>query len=209
MEAMVHLFRILANFRRLQVLRVLTVLGEMRVRDIARACALSQPRLSAHLRHLTAAGLLWRRRSGPRVFYRIAEAPSNPLTAALLDALRACFARVKARDSRQVAQAAQSRSKTDSDAALFACFTAFTHPRRLQIIRLIERRGACSPGDIVSLLHMSPRACMLHLDKLRRRDVLRRRRDGRRARYVLHEGKGMFQRTVLDRVRQQLSAGSD
>ncbi|MFW6163865.1 MAG: ArsR family transcriptional regulator, partial [Planctomycetota bacterium] len=45
MEPLVRLFRVLANRRRIQILCLLAVIGEMRVRDLADALDMAQPRL--------------------------------------------------------------------------------------------------------------------------------------------------------------------
>ena len=137
MEFIVQLFRAVANRERIRILRLFSVLGEMNVSSVASATGLEQSLVSAHLKILSAAGLVWRRRSGRMVGYRLAARAGNAVTTAALQAVRNVFRGISDREPTSVANADQGDSPTECDAALFACFTAFTHPRRLQIIRRI------------------------------------------------------------------------
>lgn len=204
MEFLVQLFRALANGSRIRILRLLAVLGEMNVSDIARAAGLRANAVSAHLRVLAAAGLVWRRRSGARVAYRLAESAGHPVTARTVSALRRVFGTIATTDPQQVAAADQERSPTRSDAALFACFTAFTHPRRLQIIRHLARHRTALLGELMAQLSMSLPACLRHLDKLERRGVVGRARPRKRDGYALRSGRGRVQKELLRAVREDL-----
>jgi DNA-binding MarR family transcriptional regulator len=204
METIVRLFRTLANLRRIQVLRLLAVLGELPVTAIGDATGLDPARLSAHLGLLAATGFLWRRRSGRAVYYRLAGRPGNPIAAAALRSLRRVFAAIRDDDPRRVARADRGSSPTECDAALFACFTAFTHPRRLQIIRYVARQGTAALVELSAALAMSPRACLRHLEKLERRGFLRRSVRARLTTYALLEGRGHLQRAMLRAVRERL-----
>ena len=204
MEFIVQLFRALANHTRIRVLRLLAVLGEMTVSQLAEAVALESSLVSGHLRVLAAAGLVWRRRSGRAVAYRLAERAGNPVTAAALEVLQQVFRAIRATDPKRIALADQTGSPTSSDAALFACFTAFTHPRRLQILRHLAHHGAASPAELATCLSMSMCACLRHLAKLERRGVLRRRTRRRRTRCSLAQGSGAVHRTLVTAVREYL-----
>jgi DNA-binding transcriptional ArsR family regulator len=203
-EPIVRLFRILANRRRIRIVRLLAVMGELPVLSVARATRDSVAQVSAHLGLLASVGFLWRRRSGPRVYYRLAEQPGSPLVASIVDAVRGVFAAIDGSDPRRVARASQADSPTNSDAALFACLTAFTHPRRLQVVRHLERRGSASLAELCLGLSMSPRAAMRHLDKLERRGYLGRRTRGRRTTYCLRDGEGPLQAAAIRAVRERL-----
>jgi len=205
MEPVVRLFRLLASRRRIRILRLLAVMGELPVLVIARATGDSMARASVHLGLLASAGLVWRRRSGRRVYYYVAEEPGSPLVAAVVEALRRVFAIIAKSDPRRVALADQTSSPTSSDAALFACFTAFTHPRRLQIIRHLMRQGTASFAELCVALSMSPRACMRHLDKLDRRGYLSRRVGRRKTSYSLRTGDGLVQECALQAVKERLA----
>jgi len=183
------------------------VLGELNVTALAQATGIEISLVSAHLKTLAAAGVVWRRRSGRAIGYRIADHAYNPVTATALGALARLFAAVTERKPKGVAAADQADSTTSSDAAAFASFTAFTHPRRLQVIRYLAQQGAASLGELTSQLSMSVRACLRHLDKLERRGFLRRRVARRRTTYTLTKGKGALQRAMLAAVLDYLVRG--
>ena len=204
MEFVVQLFRALANSERIKILRLVVVLGPMNVSELAEALALELSLVSAHLKVLAAAGLVWRRRSGRTVGYRLAESTGNEVTACALRVIQEVFAPVRLRKPRSVANATQAKSPTHSDEALFACFTAFTHPRRLQIIRRIAKSGTASLVELVSELSMCRRSCWGHLEKLERRGLVERGTAGRRTAYRLTPGSGAPQQSLMDAVVQYL-----
>ena len=198
MEFIVELFRALANRERIRVLRVLVVFRELSVTEIAEATKLNLTALSGHLKVLAAAGVVWRRRSGRVVYYRLAEDAGNPVTGTALVLLRELWASLPPNKPESVICADQSDSPSNSDAALFACFTAFTHPRRLQIIRHL----ACGPGatvaDIARRLSMSCRACFRHVSKLERRKFVIGQREGKKVTYCLAVGQGEIERRIFE-----------
>ncbi|NQT88261.1 metalloregulator ArsR/SmtB family transcription factor [bacterium] len=173
MEPTARLFRTLANNGRLRILRLLVVLKECRVGEIIEATGMLPTTVSTHLRILSVCGLIWKRRSGGAVYYRVADAPSNPLTQAVLSVLECTFRRVRERDPRLVAECDQVRSREHSDAALFALFTAFTHPRRLQIILHLSRNGPICLAALGEGLDMSRPAVWRHTAKLEHRGIIR------------------------------------
>jgi len=204
-EYLVQLFRALANHNRIRILRVLCVLGETNVSGLARATGLLLPLVSDHLRILTAAGLTWRRRSGRRVFYRPPEKARNTVVATVWTGLRRVFSSVPSTDPKRVADSKQAHSRTRSDRALFACFTAFTHPRRLQIIRHLSHRRTAVLGELTTELSMSARACLRHIDKLERRGFVRRKALGQQTAYALTGGKSPLGNKLLKAVRSSLA----
>jgi len=208
-ERTCRLFRILANRQRIRMLRLLAVAGELRLMQIAKALSTSPPRACAHLDRMTGVGLLWRRRSGSAAYYRLAESPADPVVSAVLDALRRVFRSVRGRDPQRIVDAEQSSSETDSDKALFACFTGFTHPRRLQIVRHLIRHGAAGPDALRAALRMSSPACQRHLAKLQSRGFLVRRTRGPEATYALGKARGTVQQAVWQAVRDRLTAMTD
>ena len=204
MERLVRLFRALANRERICILRLLAVLGERCVGEIARAAGRGGSRVSVDLGILAASGLVWRRRSGRTVGYRLAERPGSPVTVAAVMALARAFAAVPSDSPEVVARADQADSATHSDSALFACFTAFTHPRRLQILRSLALQGPSSLVELAVSLSMSPRACLRHLAKLAARGLVRRKTAGRTTRYALLPGHGGPQRLIARAVAEEL-----
>jgi DNA-binding transcriptional ArsR family regulator len=201
-EIIAQLFRALANHVRLQMLRLLAVLDACSVTDTAAATGQLLSAVSAHYRVLAASGLVWRQRSGRRTLYRLASHPSRPTTRRTLDELRDVFCRVNHTDPVQIVQADQSDSPERSDAALFDCFTAFTHPRRLQILRHLAEHPAASASELAVALRMSTVACHRHVDKLLRRKIVRSTKAGRRIVYQLASGgrgcQGRIVRAVID-----------
>ena len=180
MELIVELFRALANRERIRIVRLLVVLDEMNVTQISEATELDLTLISRHLKVLAAAGLVWRRRSGRRISYCIADRSGNPVTTAALRRIRQVFSKVNADKPRRVVGADQGSSATESDSSLFSLFTAFTHPRRLQIVRHLTVQGPTALRDLMSALSMSRAACFRHLAKLERRGLMASNRSGRR-----------------------------
>ena len=204
MEFIVRLFRVLANYRRIKLARLLAVLGEMSVSQLARATRNDLPHTSVHLHAMASVGIVWPRRSGRRVWYRLADRPGNALTTAVLELLRQAFRGVSARAPRQVARADQRASPAYSDRAMFASFTAFTHPRRLQIIRHLFDTASGSAPTLAATLSMSRPACSRHLDKLVRRGILRKEGSRRQRSYLLAPGAGPVRSALLTAVLSHL-----
>jgi DNA-binding transcriptional ArsR family regulator len=194
----------LANPERIRILRVLTVCGEVPVGGLVDALSRLQSKVSGHLSDLATSGLVWRRRSGRRIYYRIADGPSNPVTCGAVAFLRHVFSTVAPGEPRQVAQADQRESATHSDACLLSYFRAFTHPRRLQIIRHLSESGATSMEALVETLHMSPPACSRHLANLTERDIVRREKVGGETAFALcpsrASARGKLQRIVVQHL---------
>ena len=197
MEFIVQLFRALANRERIRIMRLLVVFREMRVTRIAYATGLKLTTVSGHLKVLAAAGLVWRRRSGRIVYYRLAEQAGNPVTGTALAVIQDTFAGVGGKRPEKVASADQAKSASKSDAALFACFTAFTHPRRLQIIRHLADEPKTTLKELAGRLSMSYSACHRHLEKLERRKFVNSARRQEHVTYALAKGDGKVQRRIL------------
>jgi DNA-binding transcriptional ArsR family regulator len=196
MELIARLFRALANQERLRILRVLTVLGETRVYELTRGLARTQGRVSTHLGVLATSGLVWWRRSGRATYYRLAEDPSYPVTREAIAFVRGAFGGLPEGDIRSVASYDRNESEAASDAALLGFFRAFTHPRRLQILRYLSSSGPATVECLTASLSMSPQACSRHLANLQERNVISsagRRRGGT---YVVS--------TLADRARRRL-----
>ena len=184
MERLSALFRVLANLHRIQMLRVLGNRGELRASDVVRAVGLGFNAGSVHLRRLAHVGLIRRRRSGACVYYRLTlagpQARNRRLLAWLRDVLKLPPSLSVSLSLAELARAGgQGRSTpvgVPSDRDMFAWFTAFTHPRRLQLVRLIhESQGkAVRIVGLTRRLSMSPPALSRHVDKLVRRGVVRR-----------------------------------
>ena len=208
MEFLVRLFRALANRRRIAVLRLLCVLGETPVAEIAEATSLGMTIVSGHLALLAGVGLLWRRRSGRTVYYLLAQSPGHPVTAAVLRVLTQIFRNVNAETPKAIVRATRADPTSESDAALFATFTAFTHPRRLQLLRHLALGNSPTRWEASAALSMSPPAALRHIEKLERRGLIRRRKTGRRLEYRLARPGGRPARALLRAVLDEIRTGA-
>ena len=65
------IFKMLADLTRLRCLMLMQAEGELCVCELTHALSLSQPKVSRHLAHLRAAGILIARRNGTWINYRI------------------------------------------------------------------------------------------------------------------------------------------
>ncbi|MCX7887402.1 MAG: ArsR family transcriptional regulator [Verrucomicrobiae bacterium] len=57
-------------------------------------------------------------------------------------------------------------------------FTAYTHPRRLMIMRELAAKKRCKSGGLIQAVRLSPLALQRHLDKLSRRGLVVSRSEG-------------------------------
>lgn len=148
--------RVLANRVRLRMLGVLLRHDEMAVSAVARAVGVSDVVASQELRALGARGLLAARRDGLWVFYRVSPDPSIRGTMELLSALRRAFS-----------------GRTQPAEAVFRLTTAFTHPRRIEIVRFLAD-GAMTSEALSRSSTIGRRALERHLAKLARRGFVRK-----------------------------------
>lgn len=176
MEALVRLCRALANHERLALVRLLALSGEQPVTDIAKALGIRQPNTSNHLRILAANGVLWQRRSGTYVYYGIAKSKVDRRQGVIqLLVLTLRQKRRGSRDLAAIAHWAEAEGECPADGEIFASLTAFTHPRRLQLLRWLVTHGPRPRSSLTGALNMSGNACDRHLEKLLRRGVVVRR----------------------------------
>ncbi len=169
--------RVLACETRLEMLRLLFEKEELCVSEMAKLTGISAHNASTQLRALNARGLITPRRQDQRVIYR-AEANENlDAASALLDAVRDAFAK-----------------KTPGKAIFHSC-TAFTHERRIELVRLLAD-GPQTFGDLMEKTGMSSAALWNHLDKLSDRGFVKERDHLYRLRRV----KDPLRRTLLQAV---------
>lgn len=146
----------LANKTRLRIIRELCARPDQRVSDIARRLGMSLSLASQSLRALNARGLLFARRSGPLVYYRPCANKSIPNSVRLLRAILKTFA--------------NDKNPVEN---IFQYSTAFTHPRRIIIIKTLWK----SPMQLEELSlksNIPSRAISRHLRKLMVRGFLQR-----------------------------------
>jgi DNA-binding transcriptional ArsR family regulator len=136
--------------------RALGVVLEMQgacVTEVARAAGLERWNATRALRALQARGLVEARPQGRRVFYRPVANPGVRHAAEMLTAMAA------------------SLGEGESDAAIRQALTAYTHPRRIAIVRTLTAGPSDSARLSVACRISSP-ALRRHLAKLQRREVV-------------------------------------
>jgi DNA-binding transcriptional ArsR family regulator len=147
--------RVLANDLRLQVLELLSRESSLSVSAIAKRLHLAMPFASQSLRALESRGLLVAHRQRRSVLYRLGpltDSNGNPN-------LLACI--------RPLVRHGETGRQT-----IFKLATAFTHPTRVELYRLLKGR----PRELLELpaaLGVSLRAVFRHLRKLERRGFVR------------------------------------
>jgi DNA-binding transcriptional ArsR family regulator len=146
--------RALANRRRLGVFQSLLGKPGLTVKAVAEENGISRISATQCLRSLNSRGLLRVSRSGRWVEYSVGHDPSVPATRRLVAAL-----------SKQLAD-------RDSMARTFRDVTAFTHPRRVRIVRLLARGKEMSISHLCHATGISVPALYRHLRKLVDRGVV-------------------------------------
>ena len=153
--------RVLANDVRLRCL--VTVLDQpaVPVGDIAKVVGISACLASLYLRQIQARGLIRAQRLGSLVRYAALADPAVKHAAPLLATLQ---------------QVALRRAPGRADA--IRILTGFTHPRRLIILSVIDRRGPQTADDLAHATGISHQALARHLHKLMVRGLLARMPSG-------------------------------
>jgi len=146
--------RVLANETRLRILAQIMRAGPAHVAGIMQSCGLSEPKASQHLRLLQSRGLLAATRISRYVSYDAKPDPSVGHAADFLEAMRA------------------SLRRRETPAEQIRAFTAFTHPRRILIVRALAEKAMDGVG-LAGTCHISLPALHRHLRKLERRGLVR------------------------------------
>lgn len=148
--------RVLANYKRLEILALLARRRCLTVSDAARQVKVSLPTASQYLRALEAHGLLACRRLGRQVEYRLVAGRSDAPADRIVTALRPLLVRSGSRLER-----------------VFKLATAFTHPRRVEIFRAVAK-GADSAAKIQAATRISIPALQRQMEKLEARGLVTR-----------------------------------
>ena len=151
--------RALANRKRLLLLRHVISAPNVSVSATAQALGMPLSVASQYLRILNARGLLQAKRQRRQVLYEVSHDPSLPETRILLEALQRTF---------------QGRANPFEKA--FQALTAFTHPRRIILVRAVAA-GADNLKSIRVKTGISSNAALRHLKKLRQRGYVAQRAD--------------------------------
>ena len=147
--------RVIASETRLKFLWHIFAEGELPVNQLVQRTGATRPNASNQLRALSARGLITYRREKNTVIYRAEANNGVDFAPNLLEALRQCHER-------------SMPFKTVIRQA-----TAFTHERRIEIVRALNGRKL-SFGGLQKLTVMSPAALSRHLEKLKTRGFIKR-----------------------------------
>lgn len=175
MHLVVSVCRVLASRSRLRLLRVIHEQPGLTVEALASAAALSVPVASRHLSSLANYQLAQATPGGRYVRYAPARPRSTShrflleMQAYLQDMLGA---QQPAGVLANVCAEAVEPTWTAVHDALIKLFTAYTHLRRLFLLRYLARRGASTVEQLCAQLNMSAAAAHRHLHKLQRRGLL-------------------------------------
>ncbi len=87
LDLMAEKFRLLGDSTRLALVRALMASGERSVGDLVKETGRTQTNVSKHLKQMTAAGLLGRRKDGLQVFYRVIDPVVEKLCRLVCDSI--------------------------------------------------------------------------------------------------------------------------
>lgn len=148
--------RVLASPRRLRLLGELCRCGPLNVGMASELTDLPVTTVSQCLRALQSRGLVSRQKTGRYVRYWATANPDVMHAGAVLRRLRPLLV---------------TRERPDPAflGDLAFAFTAFTHPRRIAVVRFLAESGACDTHRISSGTGIPAQSLWLHIDKLLRR----------------------------------------
>ena len=147
--------RVLACATRLKLLWVLFEGKSLSVGELGREIGMSESNASIQLRALNARGLITPHRKGMELFYRAEVNEEVGHAAEILAALRVCY------------------QKKVSLESVIHMATAFTHPRRIQLVRALAG-GVKKRSVLQEETGMVSRTVSRHLNKLVARQVVER-----------------------------------
>jgi DNA-binding transcriptional ArsR family regulator len=125
------------------------------VSSIAATTGVSPSRTSVHLRQLNSRGVLSAVRSGRWVRYRLEPDASIPEAQDLVNGLKNAF-----------------KNSPEPVEQIFRATTAFTHPRRIAIVRALNAHGPMTFDEFAALTRFSSYALRRHLAKLEDRGII-------------------------------------
>jgi DNA-binding transcriptional ArsR family regulator len=169
--------RAIANEQRLKLLYALFENGEQCVFELAEKTVMSESQASIHLRALNARGLILQRRRKMRVLYRAEANHEVESASSLLDALHTCY------------------HQKIPIPSLIRQATAFTHPRRIEIIQCIPPSGTTKDW-LSEKTKISLSALSRHLKKLKLRGFV----TGAHNEYYKTVPKDAFSQAILQNI---------
>jgi DNA-binding MarR family transcriptional regulator len=169
--------RVLANEQRLRLLYALFEKGEQCVFELAEKTRMRESQASIHLRALNARGLILQHRSKMRVLYHAEANQEVESAASLLEALHTCY------------------HQKIPIPSLIRQATAFTHPRRIEIIQCLPPAGATKDW-LSEKTKISLSALSRHLKKLKLRGFV----TGTHNEYTKAVPEDAFSQTLLENI---------
>ncbi|MBM4034160.1 MAG: helix-turn-helix transcriptional regulator [Planctomycetes bacterium] len=189
-ELIARVLRTVACVPRLRILSRLGGGEELTVKRLASDLGVRPDLACIHLARLAAVGLVKRRRSG-RKCYCAAGSPYGPGTLSGEVAAWLGTALPSEGSPPRRALPSGSRKRPGADGlpqvyrVVFDAATAFTHPRRIQILRRLSSSTPAPAREFTSELRMSGPALNRHLAKLIRRQYISPSREGKEVSYRL------------------------
>ena len=153
--------RVLASPNRLRCLKAILKAPGRTVEDVAAVVGLTEPKTSLALRALQSRGILSSRRRSRWIHYHPEADPAVVAAELFLDAAKSALV-----DNRM--------SEPDFRSAM----QAYTHPRRIAIVRAVAHAENLQPTDLCGMLDISPEALARHLRKLKTLGVVQLTRKG-------------------------------
>lgn len=189
-EIVVRIARTIACTTRLRILSYLARADEVAPARLADELGVPAAVICIHLRRLSSAGLILRRRSG--VWHYCAagspyskEALSGRIAAWLSDVLKKPARTIKTCGAVQLSESHGQDAEAQLHEVIFEAATAFTNVRRLQILRRLASGDAVAVQALSQELSMSESALSRHTTKLMRRGYLSTDQTGRFLAYRL------------------------
>jgi len=208
-EIIMQVARAVACLPRLRMLSRLARAGELSPTALARELQMPLHLVCSHLRRLTAAGLIQRRRSGAWS-YGVARSPygehafSGKLAAWLFESLKTPDRILQHCGVGQLRNLSQTDMQARLHAIVFEAATAFANVRRLQILRRLAQETEVSVETLTVELRMSESAVSRHMGKLIRRGYVAVARSGHSLAYCLAgTPKSLVHATLLEMVRAE------
>ena len=170
-EIVVRVARAIACLPRLRILSFLSRVDEATPTQLAKELRMSLDVVSAHLRRLSAVGLIQRRRSGVRC-YCAARSPysdkalSGKLTSWLRSLLASPAQTMKRHELGQPRHRSASALEAHLHKIVFEAATAFTNVRRVQLVRRLAVGDEATVPALMTELSMSDAAVSRHTAKL-------------------------------------------
>ena len=177
--------RVLANPHRLACLRVVIDSPASSVNEIATLTHLPPNKVSMHLRALQSRGLLHASRESRWVRYHPQPDPLVPSAYPILAAMRVAL-------------------RLQRDPEVLRTLTAFTHPRRLTLLRCLQLSAPLPEETLSGTLRISPPALWRHLRKLASRHLVVRCDEGWR----LHQRPSRLADTFLTLIALEPSSNA-